>query len=108
ARRRERRPHARARARFHHGGPARRADAVAGARGGGLPAPARGPLGSACSPPAWARWPLQPRRCCCCGTLAALCTLKLVSWCVALGSGTSGGTLAPLLTVGAGLGALLG
>lgn len=42
------------------------------------------------------------------GTLAALCALKLLSWCVALGSGTSGGTLAPLLTVGAGLGALLG
>jgi len=38
----------------------------------------------------------------------ALCALKFVSWCVALGSGTSGGTLAPLLTIGAGLGAALG
>jgi H+/Cl- antiporter ClcA/CBS domain-containing protein len=42
------------------------------------------------------------------GAVAALCALKFVSWCVALGSGTSGGTLAPLLTVGAGLGALAG
>ena len=33
---------------------------------------------------------------------------KLVSWTVALGSGTSGGTLAPLMTVGACLGAALG
>ncbi|MDB4966455.1 MAG: Chloride channel protein [Myxococcales bacterium] len=40
--------------------------------------------------------------------LAILCTFKLVSWCIALGSGTSGGTLAPLFTVGGGLGALLG
>lgn len=38
----------------------------------------------------------------------ALCGLKLVSWMFALGSGTSGGTLAPLFTVGGGLGAILG
>jgi chloride channel protein, CIC family len=47
------------------------------------------------------------------GTIAgrALLTLvgfKLASWAVALGSGTSGGTLAPLFTVGGGLGALFG
>jgi H+/Cl- antiporter ClcA len=40
--------------------------------------------------------------------LACLCGLKLISWMVALGSGTSGGTLAPLFTIGGGLGALLG
>jgi len=32
---------------------------------------------------------------------------KLVSWSIALGSGTSGGTLAPLLTIGGALGAVL-
>lgn len=37
-----------------------------------------------------------------------LCGLKFVSWAIALGSGTSGGTLAPLFTFGGGLGALLG
>ncbi|HXX69269.1 MAG TPA: chloride channel protein [Polyangiaceae bacterium] len=37
-----------------------------------------------------------------------LCAWKLVSWVVALGSGTSGGTLAPLFTIGGGLGAALG
>jgi len=40
--------------------------------------------------------------------LAVLCILKFVSWSVALGSGTSGGTLAPLFTIGGALGALLG
>ena len=40
--------------------------------------------------------------------LAVLCVLKFVSWSVALGSGTSGGTLAPLFTIGSTLGALLG
>jgi chloride channel protein, CIC family len=40
--------------------------------------------------------------------LLVLVVLKLVSWLVALGSGTSGGTLAPLFTVGGGIGALLG
>ncbi len=37
-----------------------------------------------------------------------LCLAKLLSWSIALGSGTSGGTLAPLLTIGGGLGAVLG
>jgi CIC family chloride channel protein len=37
-----------------------------------------------------------------------LCGLKFVSWSISLGSGTSGGTLAPLFTIGGGLGALLG
>ncbi|MDP9035883.1 MAG: chloride channel protein [Myxococcota bacterium] len=37
-----------------------------------------------------------------------LCSLKLVSWAVSLGTGTSGGTLAPLFTIGGGLGAALG
>jgi chloride channel protein, CIC family len=40
--------------------------------------------------------------------LLALVALKLVSWIVALGSGTSGGTLAPLFTIGGGFGALVG
>ncbi|HTJ85296.1 MAG TPA: chloride channel protein [Polyangiaceae bacterium] len=44
------------------------------------------------------------------GTLAGramlvLCAAKLVSWLFSLGSGTSGGTLAPLFTVGGGAGA---
>jgi CBS domain-containing protein len=39
--------------------------------------------------------------------LAWLCAMKLLSWLISLGSGTSGGTLAPLLTIGSGLGALL-
>ncbi|TNY27275.1 chloride channel protein [Fulvimonas soli] len=42
------------------------------------------------------------------GSMAALCLLKLLSWSVALGSGTSGGTLAPLFTVGGALGGVLG
>lgn len=37
-----------------------------------------------------------------------LCIMKFLSWSVALGSGTSGGTLAPLLTIGSATGALLG
>jgi H+/Cl- antiporter ClcA/CBS domain-containing protein len=40
--------------------------------------------------------------------VAWLCALKFISWSVSLGSGTSGGTLAPLFTIGAGLGAVLG
>lgn len=40
--------------------------------------------------------------------LVWLFVLKFVSWAVSLGSGTSGGTLAPLFTVGGGLGAALG
>jgi H+/Cl- antiporter ClcA/CBS domain-containing protein len=39
--------------------------------------------------------------------LALLCVLKFVSWSIALGSGTSGGTLAPLFTIGGALGAAL-
>lgn len=40
--------------------------------------------------------------------ILSLCFLKFISWAVALGSGTSGGTLAPLLTIGGAFGALLG
>jgi len=40
--------------------------------------------------------------------VAFLCGLKFVSWSIALGSGTSGGTLAPLFTIGGGVGAVLG
>jgi hypothetical protein len=38
--------------------------------------------------------------------LLLLCIFKFLSWVIALGSGTSGGTLAPLLTIGGSLGAL--
>jgi H+/Cl- antiporter ClcA len=38
----------------------------------------------------------------------SLCLLKFASWAIALGSGTSGGTLAPLLTIGGATGSLLG
>ena len=38
----------------------------------------------------------------------SLCVFKFISWAIALGSGTSGGTLAPLLTIGGAAGALLG
>jgi H+/Cl- antiporter ClcA len=41
-------------------------------------------------------------------TAGALFAWKLLSWSIALGSGTSGGTLAPLFTIGGGLGAALG
>jgi len=40
--------------------------------------------------------------------LASLCVMKFLSWSIALGSGTSGGTLAPLFTIGGALGALAG
>lgn len=40
--------------------------------------------------------------------LARLCLFKFVSWAVSLGSGTSGGTLAPLLTIGGALGGVAG
>ncbi len=40
--------------------------------------------------------------------LLALCFLKYISWVISLGSGTSGGTLAPLFTIGGALGALVG
>ena len=38
----------------------------------------------------------------------SLCLLKYLSWSISLGSGTSGGTLAPLFTIGGALGVLLG
>ena len=37
-----------------------------------------------------------------------LVVMKFISWAISLGSGTSGGTLAPLFTIGGGLGAVLG
>lgn len=37
-----------------------------------------------------------------------LCLLKAISWSVSLGSGTSGGTLAPMFTIGGGIGHLFG
>lgn len=40
--------------------------------------------------------------------LLSLCLLKFISWVISLGSGTSGGTLAPLLTIGGAAGALFG
>ena len=40
--------------------------------------------------------------------LVVLFVLKFVSWSISLGSGTSGGTLAPLFTIGGGLGSVLG
>ena len=40
--------------------------------------------------------------------LLILIVMKFLSWSIYLGSGTSGGTMAPLFTIGAGLGALLG
>lgn len=39
--------------------------------------------------------------------ILSLCVLKFISWAVALGSGTSGGTLAPLMTIGGAAGALM-
>ena len=41
-------------------------------------------------------------------TLAVLLVAKLVAWWLALGSGTSGGTLAPILLIGGSFGALVG
>lgn len=40
--------------------------------------------------------------------LAALCLLKCLSWSIALGSGTSGGTLAPIFTIGGAFGGIAG
>lgn len=40
--------------------------------------------------------------------IVPLCILKFISWAISLGSGTSGGTLAPLLTIGSAFGALAG
>jgi CIC family chloride channel protein len=45
-------------------------------------------------------WPLQ--------LVVTLCLFKFLSWAIALGSGTSGGTLAPLLTIGGACGAIIG
>jgi CBS domain-containing protein len=41
-------------------------------------------------------------------SLVVFVVAKLIAWSVYLGSGTSGGTLAPLFTIGGGIGALLG
>ena len=41
-------------------------------------------------------------------TLMAFCALKFISRSIALGSGTSGGTLAPLFTIGGAIGVLTG
>jgi len=40
--------------------------------------------------------------------ILSLCLCKFISWAIALSSGTSGGTLAPLLTIGGSAGALMG
>jgi len=40
--------------------------------------------------------------------LLFFCVIKFLAWSVALGSGTSGGTLAPIFTVGGGIGVLTG
>ncbi|QKJ28703.1 chloride channel protein [Mucilaginibacter mali] len=45
-------------------------------------------------------WPLT--------LILTLCFFKFLSWAIALGSGTSGGTLAPLLTIGGASGAIAG
>ena len=42
------------------------------------------------------------------GAMLSLCLFKLLSWSIALGSGTSGGTLAPLFTLGGALGGVFG
>src|SRR5262249_10209191 len=42
------------------------------------------------------------------GFVALLVAAKFLSWVIALGSGTSGGTMAPLFTIGGGVGLLLG
>ncbi|HYM21010.1 MAG TPA: chloride channel protein [Candidatus Kapabacteria bacterium] len=41
-------------------------------------------------------------------TVLILCLVKFISWAISLGSGTSGGTMAPLFTIGSGLGMLFG
>ncbi|MDQ0639694.1 CIC family chloride channel protein [Pedobacter sp. W3I1] len=40
--------------------------------------------------------------------ILSLCIFKFISWAIALGSGTSGGTLAPLMTIGGASGAIIG
>jgi CBS domain-containing protein len=42
------------------------------------------------------------------GAVASLALWKFISWSISLGSGTSGGTLAPLFTIGGAIGAVLG
>jgi CBS domain-containing protein len=42
------------------------------------------------------------------GPVIVFCVLKFVSWALSLGTGTSGGTLAPLFTIGGGLGSAIG
>jgi CBS domain-containing protein len=44
-------------------------------------------------------WPLQ--------AVAILCVMKFLSWTVAIASGTSGGTMAPLFTIGGALGQVI-
>ncbi|MCU1349549.1 MAG: chloride channel protein [Acidobacteria bacterium] len=41
-------------------------------------------------------------------TVLVLCIMKFISWSISLGSGTSGGTLAPLFTIGGGVGVAAG
>jgi CIC family chloride channel protein len=41
-------------------------------------------------------------------SLIVFCIFKFLSWSIALGSGTSGGTLAPIFTIGGGVGATIG
>jgi CBS domain-containing protein len=41
-------------------------------------------------------------------TVAILCVVKLISWTIAISSGTSGGTMAPLFTIGGAMGQVLG
>ena len=41
-------------------------------------------------------------------TALVLCSMKFLSWSISLGSGTSGGTLAPLFTIGGGVGMVVG
>jgi H+/Cl- antiporter ClcA len=40
--------------------------------------------------------------------VVVFCSMKFISWAISLGSGTSGGTLAPIFTIGGGLGTLIG
>lgn len=40
--------------------------------------------------------------------IIVFCSMKFLSWVISLGSGTSGGTLAPLFTIGGGIGTLMG
>lgn len=42
------------------------------------------------------------------GAMLALALAKLISWSISLGSGTSGGTMAPLFTIGGALGGAIG